>query len=65
LACGRTIVISTFTFTWLSPLCVVSLLTHLIRTPSPPSVMVHSCNPSTEEAEARRSRVLGQPGLHK
>jgi hypothetical protein len=27
-------------------------------------VMVHACNPSTREAEAGRSQVLAQPGIH-
>jgi hypothetical protein len=27
-------------------------------------VVVHTCNPSTREAEAGRVRVQGQPGLH-
>jgi hypothetical protein len=26
--------------------------------------MLHACNPSTQEAEARGSTVQGQPGLH-
>jgi hypothetical protein len=29
-----------------------------------PGVMAHTCNPSTQEAEAGRSPVQGQPGLH-
>jgi hypothetical protein len=28
-------------------------------------VVVFTCNTSTQEAEAGRSEVLGQPGLHK
>jgi hypothetical protein len=31
---------------------------------SKPDVMAHSCNPSTQEAEARGSQVGDQPGLH-
>jgi hypothetical protein len=27
-------------------------------------VMVHTCNSSTQEAEAGRTQVQGQPGLH-
>jgi hypothetical protein len=27
--------------------------------------VVHICNPSIQEAEARRSQVQGQPGLHR
>jgi hypothetical protein len=27
-------------------------------------VVIHSCNPSTQEAEAEGLRVQGQPGLH-
>jgi hypothetical protein len=35
------------------------------RNPSPEiSMVVHTCNPSTWEAEAGRSEVLGQPGLY-
>jgi hypothetical protein len=37
------------------------------RNPSPEiSMVVHTCNPSTWEAEAEagRSEVLGQPGLY-
>jgi hypothetical protein len=28
-----------------------------------PDVVVHTCNPSTQETEARRLRVQSQPGL--
>jgi hypothetical protein len=35
----------------------------LILRPSP-GVAVHTCNSSTQEAEAGGSRALGQPGLH-
>jgi hypothetical protein len=29
-----------------------------------PGVMVHTCHPSTQQAEAGRLQVQGQPGLH-
>jgi hypothetical protein len=27
-------------------------------------MVVHTCNPSIEEAEGRASQIQGQPGLH-
>lgn len=36
-----------------------------LKSNSEAGLVVHSCNPSTREAEAARSQVEGQPGLHR
>jgi hypothetical protein len=42
---------------------LVEIFCHLRNEVREPGVVVHTCKPSNQEAEARRSPVQGQPGL--
>jgi hypothetical protein len=54
---------------WTTSLLILSLLgisfyLVVLKSYMMPGVVVHACNPCTQEAEARRPRVLGQHELH-